>query len=148
MFCGLSIATPLVLPPPQPWDYSPPGSVVVLLCCCGFSRLAVMLNGHCSAVAGGVCGCSVRELLDFCCRFTPVSIAGTGSLRLLCRPPLCARSFQMQVHIQTEGAVPGGADGGVDGCAAVPSILTDRRSLCFVCFHLCLFHFVKFPWVP
>ena len=63
-------------------------------------------------------------------------------------PPLCARSLQMQVHIQAEGAVPCGADGGIDSCAAVPSILTDRRSICFACFHLCLFHFVKCPWVP
>ena len=48
-----------------------------------------------------------------------VSVAGTGSLGLLCRPPLCARSLQKQVH------------------TGAPFIL------CFVCFHICLCHFVK-----
>ena len=35
VLCGLSIIAPLVLPPPQPQDYSPPGSFATLLCCCG-----------------------------------------------------------------------------------------------------------------
>ena len=65
---------------------SPPGSVVALLCCCGLSRLGAMLDGCCSTVAGGVVRCSVRELLDFCCRFAPGSVAGTGSLGLTRRP--------------------------------------------------------------
>ena len=62
----------------------------------------------------GVFGCSVRELLDFCCRFAPGSVAGTGSLGLLRRPPLCARGLQMQVRFWTEGAIPCGAGGGAD----------------------------------
>ena len=35
ILCGLSNITPLVLPPPQPQDYAPPGSCIALLCCCG-----------------------------------------------------------------------------------------------------------------
>ena len=54
-------------------------------------------------------------------------------------PPLCAWGLQTQVHFWTEGAVPCGAGGGVDGGAAVPSMLTDRRSIYFL---LCLFSYV------
>ena len=86
ILCGLSIIAPLVPPPPQPRGYSPPGSFVTLLCCCGLSRLAAMLDGCCSTVAGGVFRCSVQELLDLCRHFTPSSIAGIGSLGLLRRP--------------------------------------------------------------
>ena len=99
MFFRLSIAAPLVLPPPQPWGYSPPGSVVALLCCCGLSRLAALLDGRCSTVAGGVCRCSARELLDFFCPFTLVSIAGTGSLGLLHCPPLCTEPPDASSHL-------------------------------------------------
>ena len=78
MFCGLSIAAPLVLRPPllfTVWQ-------VALLCCCGLPRLVAMLDGCCSTVAAGVFGCSVRELLEFC-RFAPGSVAGAGSLGLM-----------------------------------------------------------------
>ena len=39
------IIAPVVLPPPQPQGYSPPGCFVTLLCCCGLPWLAAMLDG-------------------------------------------------------------------------------------------------------
>ena len=97
MLCGMSIIASLVLPQPQPQSLSPPGVFVALLCRCGLLQLAAMLDGRCSAVAGGVFRCSAQEVMDLCCDFTPGSIAGIGSLGLLHRPPLCAWSLQMQV---------------------------------------------------
>ena len=140
MLCWLSLAAPLVLPPPQPLGCSPPGSIVALPCCCGLPRLAAMLDGRFSAVPGGVFGCSARHFLDFCCQFTPGSIAGTGSLRLLCRPPLSAQGLQRQVCF--------------DGRCC--SLRCWRRCSCSLpadwqalhLFFVCLLCFVKCPWVP
>ena len=53
-----------------------------------------------------------------------------------------------QVHFWTDGAVPcgagGGAGGGVDSGAAVPSVLTDRHSIYSL---LCLFSYV-YMFIP
>ena len=49
---GMSVIAPLVLPPPQPCGFSPPGSFVGLLCCRGLPLLAAMWDGRCSSVAG------------------------------------------------------------------------------------------------
>ena len=86
MLCWLSIAALFVLPPPQPLGCSLPGSFVALFCCCGLPRLTTMLDGRCSAIPGGVFRCSAQELLDFCCRFAPGPVSGTGSLGRLCCP--------------------------------------------------------------
>ena len=61
--------------------------------------------------------------------------------------------LQAQVHLWTDGAVPCGAGdgavpcgagGGVDSGAAVPSVLTDRRSIYSL---LCLFSYV-YMFIP
>ena len=109
------------------------------------------------------CGDVGRSLLHYCWWGSWVFSARAPGLLLLLRPglrcwdwisgslvlpPLCARGLQKQVHFWTEGAVPcgagGGAGGSVDGGAAVPSMLTDRRPIYsfFVCFHIRLFHFI------
>ena len=42
ILCGLSIIASLVLPPPQPQGYSPPGSFVALVCCCSLPWLTTI----------------------------------------------------------------------------------------------------------
>ena len=125
ILCGLSIIAPSVLPLPQPQGYSPPGSFVALLCCCGLPRLIVMLDGRCSTVAGSVFRCSVQELLDLCCYLTPGSITGIGSLSLL-RHPRCVHGASRHKCVHMDGAIP--------------SVRTDRRSIYSLS---CLLHFVK-----
>ena len=57
-------------------------------------------------------------------------------------PPLCAWDLQTQVCFWTEGAVPCGAGGGVDGGVDVHSMLTDRPSIYSL---LCLFSYMSIP---
>ena len=82
-----------------------------------------MLVGHCSTTADGVFKYSVLELLDLCCNFTPNSIARIKSLGLLRRPRYMHRGSKHKFI--TDNAIPCSADRG----AAIPSMLTDRRSI-------------------
>ena len=91
----------LVLSSPQPLGYLPSGSIVALLGCCGLPLLAVMLDGCCSAVAGGVFRCSAQELLYLCCDFTLGFIAGIGSLGLLPHPRCVHGALDSSVIIRT-----------------------------------------------
>ena len=79
-------------------------------------------------------GSSAQELLDLCCHYTPDSIAGIGSLGLLCRPR-CVNGASRRKFALMEGATPCGADGGVDAVRLFPPCwLTGAPFiLCFVC---------------
>ena len=115
MLCWLSIAAQFVLPQPQPLGCSQPGSDVVSW------RYWMVTAPPFLVGSSGV----HRDWISG----SPAS------------PPLCAWDLQMQVRFWTEGAVPCGAGGRVDGGAAVPSILTDRRSyhffILFVFIYVC-----------
>ena len=140
MLCGIYIIALLVLHPPQPQGCSPPGSALALLCCCGLLRLAVMLDGRYSAVAGVQIGSSWTSAVALPQALSVgLDLWGwiSGSPVL---PPLCAWDLQMHVRFWTEGAVPNRADGSVDGGAAVPSMLTDRPSIySLLCLLSCMF---------
>ena len=113
ILCGLLNITLLVPPPTQTQDYSPPGTCIALLCCCGLPRLVAMLGGHCSAAAGLVFKCSTKELLDLCCQFTPNSIPDIKSLVSYAAPATCTEP----------------PDAGLFNGQWVPYVLTDRRSI-------------------
>ena len=123
MLCGLSIITPLVLPPQQSRGYSPPGSFVALHCCCGLPQLTVMLDDCCSTIAGGVFRCSARSSWTSAVTSPQAPSLGLGLLVSCIAPAVCTVPPEASLFIRKVLFPPCGLTGA-------------PFTLCFSCFTL------------